>query len=143
MTGTVLVNYYELLSVPPTATTKEIREAYRAILLKNHPDKRYTPVTFDVDLLKTAYANLSSPKHRAAYDASLTQSNKMFSLSHPRPAELVPLENFTLEGDLFKYPCRCGSYFLLELSDVEAEVHELNCAGCSEIIWAEYKLTDE
>ena len=31
-------NYYEILKVPETATSKEIKDAYRKVAKMNHPD---------------------------------------------------------------------------------------------------------
>ena len=132
------INYYTLLHVSNTATMKEIKEAYRKILLENHPDKRSNHGNFDFDLLKSAYTVLSSVHLRAAYDASFVQSNNKI-----RPAESIPLDSFIHDGSSFRYSCRCGNSFLLELTDIFTDVHQLGCTGCSETIWVEYELVDD
>lgn len=62
------MNLYEALGVEPTATAEEIRAAYRALAREHHPDmggdgERMAAVN-------TAYAVLSDPERRAAYDAT-------------------------------------------------------------------------
>ena len=47
-----LVNYYELLQVPRTANTEEIRLAYRKQLLRWHPDKNANSPTAE-EMTKT------------------------------------------------------------------------------------------
>jgi curved DNA-binding protein CbpA len=49
--GDVRVNYYDLLKVPPTATTGEIKAAFRQMALRVHPDKTAQHDHDDEDLL--------------------------------------------------------------------------------------------
>lgn len=62
-------NYYRILGVDQTATFEEIRVAYRAIARKNHPDTTNELHRHEVfKLAAEAYATLSDPDKRAAYD---------------------------------------------------------------------------
>ncbi|OLL25232.1 DnaJ [Neolecta irregularis DAH-3] len=59
--------YYDLLSVHPSVSEKDLKRQFRRLSLTHHPDK-----TGDSDVfieLKTAYDVLSSPSSRFAYDA--------------------------------------------------------------------------
>lgn len=63
------MNPYEVLSVPPSATAEEIRAAYRRLTLAYHPDRNSSPGASDwMAQINRAYAVLSDPAKRAAYD---------------------------------------------------------------------------
>jgi hypothetical protein len=64
-------NYYRLLQVQPDAPVEVIRAAYRAMMvkLKYHPDLGGS--TKEASDLNEAYAVLSDPKRRVAYDRNL------------------------------------------------------------------------
>lgn len=64
-------DYYQLLGVDRSATTKEIKSAYKKLALKYHPDKNPGDVTaFDrfVEIGK-AYEVLCDPERRPRHDA--------------------------------------------------------------------------
>lgn len=64
------VNLYSVLNVPKTATSAEIRRAYRRVAIKVHPDKNahLDDEGNDFQLLKHAQAVLLDPKERKKYD---------------------------------------------------------------------------
>lgn len=66
------MNPYETLGVPVTATTTEIRSAYRALVKKFHPDA-HNPASSSVDIarINEAYDILSDPAKRRQYDLRL------------------------------------------------------------------------
>ena len=61
-------NLYAILAVPPRATLEQIRTAYRSLARQTHPDHNEGGEG-EFIALRQAYAVLSSPEKRAAYDA--------------------------------------------------------------------------
>lgn len=61
-------DYYELLGVDAHADDTEIRRAYRQLAMRWHPDRAGPDTTFVFQRLSAAYAVLSDPVARAAYD---------------------------------------------------------------------------
>lgn len=63
------MNPYEVLGVSPSATAEEIRAAYRRLTLAYHPDRNPAPQAGHwMAQINRAYAILSDPAQRAAYD---------------------------------------------------------------------------
>lgn len=63
-------DYYEVLGVPRDADIKAIKDAFRQLALKYHPDRNKEPGASDrFKEIAEAYAVLSDPKKRAEYDA--------------------------------------------------------------------------
>jgi hypothetical protein len=64
-------HYYKLLGLMPSASTQQIRRAYRELSKLYHPDTTTLPPAVAVEKfrqLNEAYATLSSPEQRRAYD---------------------------------------------------------------------------
>lgn len=63
-------DYYEVLGVPREADAKAIKDAFRALALKYHPDRNKEQGAEErFKEIAEAYAVLSDPKKRADYDA--------------------------------------------------------------------------
>jgi molecular chaperone DnaJ len=63
-------DYYEVLGVQRNADLKAIKDAFRQLALKYHPDRNKEPGASDrFKEIAEAYAVLSDPKKRAEYDA--------------------------------------------------------------------------
>lgn len=80
--------YYYLLGVKPTASAQQIRRAYRDLSKLYHPDTTELPAEIATDKfqqLNEAYATLSSPERRLAYDQQVGYSR--ISVIRP-PADL-------------------------------------------------------
>ncbi len=62
-------DYYKILEVPPTATAAEIKRSYHRLARLHHPDLNKQAKDTLIKRLNEAYAVLSDPVKRAAYDA--------------------------------------------------------------------------
>ncbi|KTD66407.1 molecular chaperone DnaJ [Legionella shakespearei] len=63
-------DYYELLEISRGASDAEIKKAYRKLAMKYHPDRNPDDATAEEKFkeIQKAYAVLSDPKKRSAYD---------------------------------------------------------------------------
>ena len=80
-------SYYALLGLHPSASVVEIRRSYRELSKQYHPDTTELPKAIAIAKfheLNEAYATLSSPERRAAYDLKIRYS---------RVAVVQPLPN--------------------------------------------------
>lgn len=108
----------------------------------------------DIGLLKEAYATLSSPERRDAYDQMLKtqQARPQYhptSASGPRPAQVISLEEFeeVVDGsgaeDVWRYGCRCGGTYEITEADMERDRHLIGCGWCSEVVWVGYEAAED
>jgi hypothetical protein len=92
------IDHYAILGVTRSADQREIAAAYRRLARTHHPD--VSPASEAVDRMRainTAYATLSNPIRRAAYDASLPRGGSWSgygpgasrTLSYSAPAQRV------------------------------------------------------
>jgi len=71
-------SYYGLLGLHPSASAREIRQAYRDLSKLYHPDTTTLPTTIATtkfQQLNEAYATLSSPERRSVYDRKIGYSS--------------------------------------------------------------------
>src|SRR3990172_1424423 len=70
MATTAQRDYYDVLGVARDADAKAIKNAFRELALKYHPDRNKSPDAEErFKEVAEAYAVLSDPKKRAGYDA--------------------------------------------------------------------------
>jgi diphthamide biosynthesis protein 4 len=154
---------YKILGLPfdPSTTPADLKTAYHRSLLSHHPDKSSTtsqPIT--IDAIKSAYATLSNPPTRKAYDQELLlTSTKKPNGSGTEAAltgeEVVDLDDLAYdeERECYWRACRCGDSrgFVVTENDLEREVPDgrgqgevlVQCGGCSLWLRIGFGVADE
>ncbi len=64
----LLPDYYSILEVPMSASPEQIKRSYRRLVRLYHPDVNKGYEEIHIKQLNEAYAVLSDPMKRAAYD---------------------------------------------------------------------------
>jgi molecular chaperone DnaJ len=82
-------DYYVILEVPPTATTRGIQRAFRALAQRYHPDRVGPQGTSAFQDIVEAYQVLSDPARRDVYDRRLPRA-EAGERYRPQPEPLVP-----------------------------------------------------
>ncbi len=83
-------DFYEVLGVSRTASSEEVRQAYRVVSKRTHPDAGGNSGLFR--LVSEAHAVLSDPGRRVEYDRALTASEKVADDLSRREAEVAMRE---------------------------------------------------
>ena len=167
-----VVNFYEVLCLPRTATPSDVKAAYHRALLLYHPDKALSARNRNkstqniasiqnklspednaqlpsIDDIQKAYSILADPVLRADFDNHISHNNTASSSTakgSQRAAEIVSFDEFAPEedgSDAYIYPCRCGSVYRITEEQLDADLHLLGCQGCSEVVWVGYEIVEE
>jgi curved DNA-binding protein CbpA len=109
-------SYYGVLGLHPAASPIDIRRAYRELSKQYHPDTTELPAdiaTAKFQQLNEAYATLSHPERRLAYDYEIGYS-RVFTVQTPQfidsrqaqkyrsnSAELDPIDRPLSSGEIF------------------------------------------
>jgi hypothetical protein len=111
--------HYELLQLPVTASLQELRQAFRNLSKRYHPDTTTLPAPQAEESfrrLRQAYAVLSDPQSRKAYDAQLQQRTAAMVL--PRVLPNPPQVPGRLRPDSVRRALSGGEWFALLLLGV-------------------------
>ncbi|GHO86869.1 DnaJ domain-containing protein [Dictyobacter formicarum] len=71
-----LPDYYAILEVPSTARLEDIKQSYRRLARLYHPDINRNAEDRYIKLINEAYAVLSDPTRRMAYDIQRLETMK-------------------------------------------------------------------
>jgi curved DNA-binding protein CbpA len=93
--------HYDTLDVSAAATAEDIRDAYRALCLRHHPDKNPDDPDADDTMadINAAYEVLSDPARRREYDLTLQElsgdeeEKPSAQSAHPHKAPPAPLDD--------------------------------------------------
>lgn len=98
------MDYYKILGVPKTASTDEIKKAYRQLSLKHHPDKNPNKDSTEFLKIQKAYEVLSDDNKRAIFD----QTGR-----DPDERQQPSMNNFDIFSNLFG-----GMNFFMQQPDI-------------------------
>ncbi|EFN89110.1 dnaJ homolog subfamily C member 24 [Harpegnathos saltator] len=135
------MNYYEVLGCDKESSHEEIKRAYRARLLRFHPDKSDTSKrdAREFHEVQQAWSVLGHPQSRREYDAACKQEEleKENELVYARLAS-DELEEDAFGNELF-YRCRCGDRYFVQRKDLclRNTVLQVICESCTLVILVE------
>ncbi|XP_073981165.1 uncharacterized protein isoform X1 [Rhodnius prolixus] len=97
-------SYYDILKVPESCSSKDIRDAFINLSKKNHPDKHLNDPTMHERFIKIneAYSVLINPLSRRAYDINLHHKKKLGapeSESYREPQRTYPRTSNSMKSE--------------------------------------------
>ncbi|MFN3316414.1 MAG: DnaJ domain-containing protein [Raineya sp.] len=83
-------NYYEILEIPPTASQKDIKLAYKKLAILYHPDKNPDNKQAEevFKLISEAYQTLSNPEKRNFYDVKIGVKQEINAFYYYKAAQI-------------------------------------------------------
>lgn len=111
-------SYYALLGLTPWANERQIRQAYRELSKLYHPDTTSLPNAEAVTRFREindAYANLSNPERRSAYDQSIQFSRLSVFQEQKSTDPLKPESRYADDDIPSERPLSSGEIFALFL----------------------------
>lgn len=135
------LNYYEILGCSKESTYENLKQAYRELVLRHHPDKVSVKETNSEEFQKIdeAWKVLRDPCSRRRYDIQFRQeeleAESKLVYAKVKTEEL----NSTGDKDFLSYPCRCGSSYLIDVQELNEKNSLLHvyCEECTFMIIVE------
>lgn len=111
-------NLYEILGCNKTTSYETLKENYKKLIVKFHPDKNISLSSSTTDAcaeLNKAWNILKDPDSKKMYDEQIEQSDINTEVTIFETLNVIDLEN---NDDSLSYSCRCGGLFLVPKSVV-------------------------
>ncbi|CAL1547697.1 unnamed protein product [Lymnaea stagnalis] len=145
-------NLYEILHCRFGDSVESLKKSYMSLVRLHHPDKlpqhssSDSGLDFQRDNVNTemfikidrAWKILSNPHLRAQYDAKWHERTLVQNLPIQDTVFFKDFE-FDETENMYKYTCRCGSYYLLSNSESEFHFDIICCDTCSLTIKVNYE----
>ena len=160
---------YSILNLTTEATLSDIKQQYKLLALKYHPDRLVTASESqqqdgeDTQQLKfieiqQAYELLRDPKQKRQYDREyhLNKYNLEKQLvGNISDYILLSEMKYDQDEDVCTHQCRCGGLYTIHMNDIINNINEndndggiyksfnINCKNCSLIIQVENDMDDD
>eukprot|EP01147_Barroeca_monosierra_P010677 gene10677-7807_t len=142
--------WYDVLGISRNASFSEIRQRFRELSLKYHPDKQQQAVSQSLESIDTtmapvfpngtdfielmqAWEILSDDAKRARYDAELICFETVQDLPFHDEVQLNEMD-FDEDGKVYYLECRCGGEYVLKLQSTSSDASStwvLPCSTCT------------
>ncbi|GAA5861188.1 hypothetical protein JCM1840_003109 [Sporobolomyces johnsonii] len=161
------VDLYARLGLSSSASSADIKLAYRALILRLHPDRIANPAGQELGNegvtageINEAWKVLGDDERRKAYDAArrvylaatrhqahayaVSLSLDLFEPHFVSSTSACPADtDDDPEPAFYTHPCRCSSQFKITREQLEDGVEVVGCEGCSERCRVEYEVVEE
>lgn len=120
------VDYYAVLELEKGADMDQVKEAYRRLAKKYHPDvnttgKNYEPNSEKFRQIAEAYAVLSVPENKMSYDSTFTEKSEAIFAKNKSETMKLHRENRERSGHVPTPQAARGSYAEYRLKQLEKE----------------------
>ncbi|KAI1309093.1 DnaJ -like protein subfamily C member 24 [Halotydeus destructor] len=126
-----LDNFYEALKIDPSSPVEEIRQRYKELALKYHPDRNPDENSKNLfSEIAKAYKTLEDHEQRLEHDAKIL--NRKVTDSAKFNHDEIFLSSLDKTESSFSLDCRCGGSFSFQIGDfVDVMEIEVECDTCS------------
>lgn len=126
------MNYFEILNCDFNSTTEQIKENYKSLILKYHPDKSQDSEEIFLKI-NEAWNVLKDKNERKLYESQL-MSQEVSNMNIYKSVELKEM-NYNETMQVLSYPCRCGAEFAVDKNEIHSASNEetivVACDTCS------------